>query len=101
VDRWIFILEGILTVLVAIMAYFTLFDFPQTASFLTEEEKVFVVYRLKYQNFKDERDDGSVQVAQDDSFQWKFVRAAFLDWQVWLHVGVYWVMVVRVCLRLD
>jgi hypothetical protein len=73
----------------------------QTASFLTEEEKVFVVYRLKYQNFKDERDDGSVRVAQDDSFQWKFLRAAFLDWQVWLHVGVYWGMVVRVCLRLD
>jgi hypothetical protein len=67
-DRWIFILEGILTVLVAIMAYFTLFDFPQTASFLTEEEKVFVLYRLKYQNFKDETDAGSERIAQDDSF---------------------------------
>lgn len=41
--RWIFILEGILTVLVAVLAFFTLFDFPETASFLTEEERAFVV----------------------------------------------------------
>ena len=76
--RWIFILEGILTVLVAIAAYFTLFDFPETASFLTEEERAFVVYRLKYQGQK----EGGVRVAQDDSFQWKFVKSAFLDWQI-------------------
>jgi MFS family permease len=75
--RWIFILEGILTVIVAVIAYFTLFDFPETASFLTEEERAFVAYRLKYQNYKEEA-DGGVRVAQDDSFQWKFVKAAFL-----------------------
>jgi MFS family permease len=87
--RWIFILEGLLTVIVAIIAYFTLYDFPETASFLTEEERAFVVYRLKYQNFKDEA-DGGVRVAQDDSFQWKFVKAAFLDWQIWTNILVYW-----------
>jgi MFS family permease len=87
--RWIFILEGILTVIVAIIAYFTLFDFPETASFLTEEERAFVVYRLKYQNYKEEA-DGGVRVAQDDSFQWKFVKAAFLDWQIWTNILVYW-----------
>jgi MFS family permease len=74
---------------VAVVAYFTLFDFPETASFLTEEERAFVVYRLKYQNFKEEA-DGGVRVAQDDSFQWKFVKSAFLDWQIWLNVLVYW-----------
>ncbi|KAH8726485.1 major facilitator superfamily domain-containing protein [Phaeosphaeriaceae sp. PMI808] len=86
--RWIFILEGILTVVVAIIAYFTLCDFPETATFLTEEERAFVVYRLKYQNFKDQ--DGGIKVAQDDSFQWKFVKAAFLDWQIWTNIWVYW-----------
>jgi hypothetical protein len=88
--RWIFILEGILTVIVAIVAYFVLYDFPETASFLTEEERAFVVYRLKYQDFKGEREEGAVRVAQDDSFQWKFVKAAFLDWQIWTNVWVYW-----------
>jgi len=88
--RWIFILEGMLTVVVAVIAYFTLFDFPETASFLTEEERAFVVYRLKYQDFKDEAEVGAVRVAQDDSFQWKFVKSAFLDWQIWTNVWVYW-----------
>lgn len=86
--RWIFILEGMLTVLVAVMAYFTLYDFPETASFLTEEERAFVVWRLKYQG----QEEGGVRVAQDDSFQWGFVKAAFLDWQIWLNIWVYWGM---------
>jgi hypothetical protein len=81
-----------LTVIVAVIAYFTLHDFPETATFLTEEERAFVVYRLKYQDFKDEREDGAVRVAQDDSFQWKYVKAAFLDWQIWTNIWVYWGM---------
>jgi MFS family permease len=88
--RWIFILEGILTVVVAVVAFFVLYDFPETATFLTEEERAFVVYRLKYQDFKDEQEDGAVRVAQDDTFQWKFVKSAFLDWQIWTNVWVYW-----------
>lgn len=70
--RWIFILEGILTVIVAILAYFTLYDFPETAGFLSEEERAFVVYRLKYQG-QVAASDGSRQVAQDDDFKWKYV----------------------------
>jgi MFS family permease len=91
--RWIFILEGILTVLVAIAAYFTLFDFPETATFLTEEERAFVVYRLKYQGQNeglDEQGRMRVKVAQDDTFQWKYVKSAFLDWQIWTNIVVYW-----------
>ncbi|KAL1604917.1 hypothetical protein SLS60_004458 [Paraconiothyrium brasiliense] len=85
--RWIFILEGILTVVVAILAFFTLFDFPETASFLNEEERAFVVYRLKYQG---QQKNDNVRVAQDDSFQWKYVKAAFLDWQIYMSILVYW-----------
>lgn len=86
--RWIFILEGLLTVIVAIMAFFTLYDFPETAGFLTEEERAFVVYRLKYQGSA--QGDTGDRVAQDDSFQWKYVKAAFLDWQIWTNIWVYW-----------
>ncbi|KAF9736459.1 high-affinity nicotinic acid transporter [Paraphaeosphaeria minitans] len=85
--RWIFILEGILTVVVAVIAFFCLYDFPETASFLTEEERAFVVYRLKYQG---QQKHDSVRVAQDDSFQWKYVKAAFLDWQIYFNILVYW-----------
>ncbi|KAF2430788.1 MFS general substrate transporter [Tothia fuscella] len=85
--RWIFILEGILTVLVAVAAFFVLFDFPETASFLTTEERAFVVYRLKYQG-QDENDPN--KVAQAEEFSWKYVKDAFLDWQIWLSIWVYW-----------
>ncbi|PSN59975.1 MFS general substrate transporter [Corynespora cassiicola Philippines] len=85
--RWIFILEGILTVVVAVIAFFTLYDFPETATFLTEEERAFVVYRLKYQGMNK---DDEVTVAQDDSFNWESVKAAFLDWQIWTNIWVYW-----------
>lgn len=90
--RWIFILEGILTVLVAIIAYFTLYDYPETAGFLTEDERAFVVYRLKYQGHLKGEDADAAQhhVAQTDEFKWEYVKAAFLDWQIWVNIWVYW-----------
>jgi len=47
--RWIFIFQGIAAVLVAIAAFFTLYDFPEAANFLAAEERAFMVWRLKYQ----------------------------------------------------
>jgi MFS family permease len=88
--RWIFILEGIATVLVAFIAFFTLFDFPETASFLTEEERAFVVFRLKYGQDKEAAAEGRVQVAEVDNFEWKYVWQAFTDWHIWANLFVYW-----------
>jgi len=73
-----FILEGIATVLIAFSAFFVLFDFPDTASFLTIEERAWVVHRLKYQG-----SEGSGQmVAESEGFHWKHVTSAFTDWQI-------------------
>ncbi|KAL2855820.1 major facilitator superfamily domain-containing protein, partial [Aspergillus pseudodeflectus] len=47
--RWIFILEGILTVLVGVVAPFFMYDFPETAKFLTEEERQYVIHSLRSQ----------------------------------------------------
>ncbi|KAI0539229.1 major facilitator superfamily domain-containing protein [Xylaria digitata] len=88
--RWIFILEGLATVVVAVAAFFLLYDFPETATFLTEEERAFVIFRLKYQGHLEAKDEGSVQVAQADEFEWKYVWAAFKDWQIWVNIFVYW-----------
>jgi hypothetical protein len=84
-DVVVFILEGIATVLVAVFAFFAIYDFPETASFLTEEERKFVVHRLRY--------DGT-NVAMDNGFQWKYVRQAFCDWQIYLSLFIYWGTVV-------
>ncbi|KAF1816253.1 MFS general substrate transporter [Eremomyces bilateralis CBS 781.70] len=86
--RWIFILEGIATVVVAVIAFFLLYDFPETATFLTAEERAFVVYRLKYQG-QVAGPDGRL-TAQTDEFQWKYVGDAFRDWQIWVNIFVYW-----------
>lgn len=80
--RWIFILEGMLTVVVAFSAYFVLHDYPETASFLTPEERAFIAFRLRYDGQDAETHDGQ-RIAQSDKFGWKYVRQAFGDWQIW------------------
>jgi hypothetical protein len=85
----IFILEGLLTFLVAIIAYFVLVDYPETASFLTVEERAFITYRLKYDG-QDANTEHGYRVAQTDRSDKKFVFAAFKDWQIWVNVVVYW-----------
>ncbi|KAL9023166.1 MAG: hypothetical protein Q9180_008355, partial [Flavoplaca navasiana] len=84
--RWIFILEGILTVVVAVIAFFTIYDFPETAKFLTEPERAWVVHRLRYQGSK----DSGQMVAESEHFKWKYVREAFTDWQIYLGLWMYW-----------
>jgi hypothetical protein len=84
--RWIFILEGIATVLVAAAAFFLIYDFPDTASFLTEEERAWVVHRLKYQGSK----GSNQQVAESEEFKWKYVKDAFTDWQIYVGLFMYW-----------
>ena len=92
--RWIFILEGIVTVLVAAAAFFLIYDFPDTASFLTEDERAYVIHRLKYQGQAKLADNPehqvTAQVEQAEEFEWKYVRQAFKDVQIWVNIVVYW-----------
>lgn len=80
--RWIFILEGIATVVIACCTYFLIHDSPETASFLSTEERAFIAFRLKYDG-QDADTNDSLRVAQSDRFGWEFVRQAFGDWQIW------------------
>ncbi|OJA20816.1 hypothetical protein AZE42_09917 [Rhizopogon vesiculosus] len=77
---WIFLLEGLLTVVVAIISFFWLVDFPDTATFLTPEEREFVMWKKKY-------DISSV--GEEEMFSVRHIRAAFADWQVWIHIIIY------------
>ncbi|KAH8700118.1 major facilitator superfamily domain-containing protein [Talaromyces proteolyticus] len=73
--RWIFILEGLLTVVVSVLAYFFVHNYPSTAEFLTEEEREYIQFRLKYDN----------DATRDESFTWAAVLTAFKDPKVWLY----------------
>ncbi|KAJ7881432.1 MFS general substrate transporter [Mycena leptocephala] len=77
---WIFILEGIATVIVGFVAFFVLVDFPATATFLTPEQRAFVVWRKKYDNSS---------VGEEEHFEIRHLVEALTDWQVWLHMTVY------------
>ncbi|RYP17871.1 hypothetical protein DL765_004269 [Monosporascus sp. GIB2] len=80
-------------VVVAVIAFFLLHDFPETAMFLTEEERAFVVFRLKYQGQAQAKEQKRTQVAEADEFEWRYIWDAFKDWQIWVNVFVYWSLV--------
>jgi len=80
--RWIFILEGILTFVVAVWAFWAMSDYPGTAKFLTDGERVEVLERLKL-------DRSSLA----DEFDMRYFWQALKDWKIWVHmvitIGVY------------
>ncbi|GLI78967.1 hypothetical protein PoHVEF18_007289 [Penicillium ochrochloron] len=73
--RWIFILEGLLTIAVSVIAYFWVHNYPATAKFLTKEEREFIQFRLKNDN----------DSTRDETFSWSAVLDAFKDPKVWLY----------------
>lgn len=56
--RWVFILEGILTCLVAVAAYFFISDFPSDAKWLTETERSIVLAKTGEQKYADDKISG-------------------------------------------
>ncbi|KAK2811321.1 hypothetical protein FQN50_002197 [Emmonsiellopsis sp. PD_5] len=48
--RWIFIVEGLITVVVAVISKFLIVDWPETSKFLTEDERKLLLSRLAEEN---------------------------------------------------
>lgn len=45
--RWLFIVEGSITVVIALIAYFILPNFPRTTSWLSDQERALAIWRLQ------------------------------------------------------
>lgn len=79
---WIFILEGIATFILGAIAFWALYDYPETAKFLTKDEKDEVHRRL-------EADRSSLA----EEFDKKYIFDAFKDWKIWVNciitVGIF------------
>ncbi|KIM43201.1 hypothetical protein M413DRAFT_398146 [Hebeloma cylindrosporum] len=71
--EWIFILEGILTVAIAFLAYFIVPTWSHRAKFLTEAEKKRLFQRL----------NADSDAALIERFEWVYVRQALTDHLVW------------------
>jgi MFS family permease len=80
--RWIFIIEGAITMVAAIAAYFVVVDFPGSKSnkFLTEEERAFVQARL-VQDRGVEDEHAKINAA--------VVFSTMMDWKIWSFSMIY------------
>ncbi|KAH7885894.1 major facilitator superfamily domain-containing protein [Phlebopus sp. FC_14] len=77
---WIFILEGLFTILCATVSYWVIDDFPETAKFLTDAERIFVIRRLR----------ADMQFsAGGEQFELKYIRQSLTDWKTYLAMGIY------------
>ncbi|KAM0787530.1 hypothetical protein ACM66B_003601 [Microbotryomycetes sp. NB124-2] len=80
--RYIFLLEGLLTVVVGAVSYFTLVDRPQTAKWLSEDERAWVIYRKATET-------STTGVGENSHISWRLVKLAFSDFQCWLGIAFY------------
>ncbi|EME85510.1 uncharacterized protein MYCFIDRAFT_88541 [Pseudocercospora fijiensis CIRAD86] len=76
--KWLFIIEGAVTIVIAIVCFFILPNFPRTTTWLTEEERQLAVWRLQ----EDIGVDDWVN-SEEQSF-WHGMFLAFKDIKVWI-----------------
>ncbi|KAK3718361.1 hypothetical protein LTR37_005174 [Vermiconidia calcicola] len=77
---WIFILEGLATVLVGIASYWMVHDFPDDAKFLSEPDRQRVHRRLK---------EDKQSSAEHEEFKMAYFWASVKDWKTWAFATIY------------
>ncbi|CDH55530.1 mfs general substrate transporter [Lichtheimia corymbifera JMRC:FSU:9682] len=76
--QWIFIIEAIPTLVIAICVYFLLPDYPETCKFLTPDEQEKVTKLIEHDS-----------PSREKHFSWKQVRMAFTDWKMYAFGSIY------------
>jgi MFS family permease len=73
--RWVFAVEGAMTILVAAVAFFFLPDEPRSAKFLSQEEREVLVTTLGRDLYGQEAvTGGKEEMAKEEHFKWKEVK---------------------------
>ncbi|KAG1739374.1 MFS general substrate transporter [Suillus paluster] len=78
--RWLFYIEGGITIIVAIFAIFILPDFPHNTRWLTPEERALAISRLAEDRYGTAEELGKQTTIQG-------LRDAVSDWKVWWVTG--------------
>ena len=79
--KWLFIIEGVVTIFIAFGAFFVLPNFPRTTSWLTEEERQLAAWRLE----EDIGEDDWVN-SEEQTF-WHGAKLAFEDIKTYVLVS--------------
>lgn len=77
--RRIFILEGLFTVIVAVISKFIIVDWPETAKFLNEEERILLIARLS----------ADVADAKMNRLDKRAYKRIFTDWKIYCGIIMY------------
>ncbi|KAK2760789.1 hypothetical protein FQN54_002027 [Arachnomyces sp. PD_36] len=77
--RWIFIIEGLVTIVVAAVSKLVIVDWPETAGFLNEEERALLIRRLT-------DDSGAATMSKLNK---KTAKRAFSDVKIYLGILMY------------
>ena len=72
---WIFILEGLVTVIAGFLSFWIIQDFADTAKFLTDAERTVVIRRLQ---------SDSQHSAAGEKFEMKYIWQSLSDWKTYL-----------------
>lgn len=79
--RWLFIIEGAITVVIAVLAFCVLPDFPRTTRWLDEEEIALATWRLQEDIGQDD------WVNSEQQTWWQGFRLALVDVKTWALVS--------------
>ncbi|KAI9020218.1 major facilitator superfamily domain-containing protein [Phycomyces nitens] len=77
--KWMFIIEGLPSILISPFVAWYLPDTPATAKFLTSDERQLAVRRIA-------QDAGP---AHDESWSWMQVASVFMDWKTYVFTVIY------------
>ncbi|TAQ90331.1 hypothetical protein B7494_g1359 [Chlorociboria aeruginascens] len=77
---WIFIIEGAATMGIGALSFFLVHDFPDTATFLTPEDRARVIRRLKADRQSS---------AEHEEFKMEYFWAAVKDYKMYLGMLIY------------
>ena len=77
---WIFILEGLATIMVGFLSFWMVYDFPDEAKFLSDDDRARVILRLKHDKQSS---------AEHEEFKMDYLWAALKDWKTYAGMLMY------------
>ncbi|KAH7049336.1 permease of the major facilitator superfamily [Macrophomina phaseolina] len=84
--RWIFIMEGIVTVIMAVLCFFFLVDSPALSSRWLDPDEIRYLELRQYARHMQDSD----QSAKEKTVHWDALWAVMTDWKIYLLILVNW-----------